>query len=129
MREVISAFSVAPGVLDVGRLQREMTISVDAEDHALIQAKATAHEDGKADRETGSDTQRHNLRTLMLRRLDAEVKRRDDGRTEQPMTGPDRSGSLRTKAISLYWFARRWQRAIARSTMRSTGSLLGRCDD
>ncbi len=55
MREMIGIFRVTSGVLHVGRFQREMPVAVDAQDHAFVQAKAAADQDGEADRETGSD--------------------------------------------------------------------------
>lgn len=61
VRVVVGTLFMTLSVLLMRRFERKMPDPVDADDHAPIQAEATACQDGEADQETGSDAKRHKI--------------------------------------------------------------------
>ncbi len=61
VRVVVGTILMTPSVLLVRRFERKVSVPIDADDNAPIQAEATAGQDGEADEKAGSDTKRHKI--------------------------------------------------------------------
>lgn len=61
VRVVVGTILMTPSVLLVRRFEREVSIPVDADDHAPVQAEATAGQDGEADEKAGSNMKPHKI--------------------------------------------------------------------